>query len=280
MSDYSPKVNKQYGRDNLADQIIAALKNDGKDITKLTRADLSTFDEFHIGGLVETRNLVNKIPNFKKGYKVLDVGSGLGGPARTLADEFECEVVGLDLTVEFCNAATKLTELVGLSDKVNFKQGNALDMPFEDNSFDVVWTQFAGMNIDDKLRLYEQCFRVLRDGGYLAFHEVMAGEKEGLIFPVFWADNDDVNFLQPIDTVQTILTDIGFEQVEWLDLTQYSYEWFEKMIEQRKQQTEKPPLGFNVFVGEDTPLKAQNIINNLREKHITVAQAVYQAKKN
>jgi len=213
MSDYSPQVNKQYSRDNLADQIITPLKNDGKDIDNLTRADLSTFDEFHIGGVVESRNLVSKIPDFNADCKVLDVGSGLGGLARTLADEFGCTVVGLDLTVEYVNVATKLTELVGLSDKVSFKQGNALDMPFEDNSFDVVWTQFAGMNIEDKQKLYAQCHRVLKDGGYLAFHEVMAGAKADLIFPVFWADTDEVNFLQPPETIQAILSDVGFEQV-------------------------------------------------------------------
>ncbi len=275
----SPKVNKQYGRDNLPDQILTALGNAGKDLDNLTRADLGTFDEFHIGGLAETRILISKIPDFQQGSKVLDMGSGLGGPARTLADEFDCEVVGIDLTQEYVKAATVLTERVGLSDKITFKQGDVLDMPFEDNSFDVVWTQFVGMNIEAKQTFYEQAYRVVRDGGYLAFHEVMAGENDGLIFPVFWADVAEVNHLRSPETVQEILADVGFEQIEWVDLTQASVEFFEKMLTARKQQTEKPPLGFNIFVGEETPLKAQNIIKNLDAGHIKVVQGIYKANK-
>lgn len=272
-------LNQQYSRDHLVDQILDALKRDGKDLDNLTRADLSTFDEFHIGGIAETRNLIDRIPNFKNGCKVLDMGSGLGGPARTLADEFGCDVVGIDLTADYVDVATKLTELVGLSDKATFKQGSVTDMPVADDSFDVVWTQFVGMNIEDKQKFYEEAYRVCKDGGYLAFHEVLAGEKDGLITPVFWADTVDVNFLRSPEAIQKLLSDIGFEQIAWVDLTQYSSEWFKQMIERRKQQTEKPPLGFNIFVGDQTPIKAQNIVNNLRENHITVFQAVYQAKK-
>lgn len=278
MFDYRLQVNQQYGRDRLADRIIAALEAAGKNVEQLTRADLSTFDEFHIGGLPETRNLAARIPEFKPGAKVLDIGSGLGGPARTLAAEYGCEVVGLDLTAEFCDAATRLTELVGLSDHVTFQQGDALDMPFDDNSFDVVWTQFTCMNIEDKQRLYAQAQRVLRNEGYLAFHEVMAGDEPDLIFPVFWADSEHINYLQPPGTIQQRLEQQGFQQADWADLTQYSINWFENMLEQRKKNSGKPPLGFNVFVGEDTPRKAANVIQNLRERRAVVAQAVYQAK--
>lgn len=278
MSSYQQNVNSQYGRDSLSDQIIAALINGGKDIENLTRSDLSTFDEFHIGGLPETRHLVSKIPNWKPDNKVLDIGSGLGGPARTLAAEYGCHVVGLDLTVEFCEAATKLTDLVGLSNQVSFQHGNALEMPFDDNSFDVIWTQFTTMNIEDKQRLYEEYQRVLRPDGYFAFHEVMAGSVEGLVFPVFWADNADINHLQSPEKTQEMLETLGFHKIVWDDLTQYSTDWFQKMLDKPTDQT-KLNLGFNIFVGEKTPQKAANIIQNLHEGHITVVQAVYQVKK-
>lgn len=282
MSEYNQQVNQQYSRENLSEQIITALKAAGKDIDNLKREDLSTFDEFHIGGIVETRNLVGKIPDFNAEKRVLDVGSGLGGPARTLAAEFGCNVTGLDLTLEYCQTAVKLTELVGLSDKITFKHGSALEIPFDDNSFDVVWTQFTGMNIEDKEKFYSECHRVLRNGGYFAFHEVFAGEKDDLVCPVFWADDDSVNFLESNESIQTILANLGFKQVVYDDLTQYSYEWFEKMIAKRVEQSDKSqtqPLGFNVFVGKDTPKKAANIIENLRDGRITVYQAVYQAIK-
>jgi ubiquinone/menaquinone biosynthesis C-methylase UbiE len=272
MSEYQNAVNKQYGRENLSDQVLAALTAAGKDINNLTRDDLMTFDEFHIGGRAETRNLAARIPNMGPGVKVLDVGSGLGGPARTLADELGCEVVGLDLTEAYCQVAETLTERVGLFDKVTFRQGNALDMPFEDDSFDVVWTQFAGMNIDDKQRLYKECHRVLRGDGYLAFHEVLDGPTPGVIFPVFWADSDEVNFLQSADSIQRTLQETGFQQHEWVDLTQFSTEWFENMLATAPKQ---PKLGFKVFVGDDTPQKAAHIIDNLRDGRIIVVQAIY-----
>ena len=282
MSEHHQKVNQQYGRDNLSNHIIAALEAAGKDIDNLTRADLGTFDEFHIGGVAETRTLADKIPELKAGYKVLDVGSGLGGPARTLAAEFDCDVTGLDLTHEYVQAAVKLTELVGLSNRITYKHSNAFDMPFEEDSFDVVWTQFAGMNIEDKQTLYTQIHRVLKNGGYFAFHEVFAGEKDNLVFPVFWADDDSMNFLQSNENIQSILADVGFKQVVHDDLTQYSYEWFERMIAKRAEQSDEPkppPPGFNIFVGKETPTKAANIIENLRQKRITVYQGVYQAVK-
>ena len=181
--------------------------------------------------------------------------------------------MGLDLTEEYSKAAATLTEKTGLSDKVAFRHGNALDMPFDDDSFDVVWTQFAGMNIDDKQRLYEQCFRVLRKDGFLAFHEVLDGPTPGTVFPVFWADADDVNFLQPQESIQNTLEQIGFQQHEWVDLTAHSVEWFENMLTSAAQRPQA--LGFKVFVGESTPQKAANVITNLREGRVTVVQAVY-----
>lgn len=254
MTNYSQQVNQQYGREQLIDRILTVLKDAGKDIDNLTREDLSTFDEFHIGGLAETRKLVGHIPDFNAGSRVLDVGSGLGGPARTLAAEFECTVTGLDLTEEYCKAAIKLTDLVGLADQIKFQQGNALDMPFDDDQFDVVWTQFTAMNISDKKKLYEQCHRVLRHDGYLAFHEVLDGATPDWVFPVFWADTKDVNFLRSPESVQQILEEVGFELVYWADLTQYSFEWFEAMLAKRATNpSEKPPLGFNIFVGKETP---------------------------
>lgn len=277
MSSYEQSVNTQYGRDNLSEQIIKTLIEAGKDIENLSRSDLSTFDEFHIGGLPETRNFASKIPNLGQDTEILDIGSGLGGPARTLADEYGCNVTGLDLTVEYCDTATELTRLVGLSEQITFRHGDATEMPFEDNSFDIVWTQFAAMNIEDKQKLYTQCQRVLRPGGYLAFHEVLAGEKPGLIFPVFWADDEAVNFLRTVENIQETLEATGFKKIRWDDLTQASSEWFQKMLAKPKQQNTKP-LGFNVFVGESTPKKAANVIQNLVEGRIKVVQAVYQKK--
>ena len=273
--DYHEQVNKQYGQDNLGDIILAALENAGKDIDSLTRDDLSTFDEFHIGGLPETRNLANQVGSLSADSHVLDIGSGLGGPARTLAAEYGCQVTGLDLTLEYVQAAAMLTKRVGLDHLVSFRHGNALDMPFGDDTFDGVWSQFAGMNIADKATLYQQVQRVLKPGGFLAFHEVMAGEHSELHYPVFWANQADMNHLANASEIRSLLSRLGFREAFWKDLTQYSVDWFQKMMAARSvEKSSKPPLGFNVFIADDVAQKAANVIRNLEEGRISVFQVV------
>lgn len=275
--EYERGINSQYGRDSLSEQILSALRAAGKNLSELTRADLSVFDEFHIGGIRETRNLAQRIGGLKPGMRVLDVGSGLGGPARTLAAEFGCEVVGLDLAEEFVNVASILTSLVSLGDRVSFQMGNALNMPFEDGTFDVVWSQFAGMNIPDKARFYAECRRVVRDGGYLAFHEAMAGTVAGLHYPVFWADEPSLSHLRLPHEIREIIANSGFEEMAWVDVTQGASEFFVKMREARANGGSQP-LGIHIFVGESAPLKAENLIRNLDEGRVVVAQAVYRAR--
>ena len=110
------------------------------------------------GGAVDVSVVLNwsqelaRLTGLHEGMHVLDVGSGLGGPARTLAAEFGCRVTGRDLTEEFCRAAVMLTVRVGLQDRITFQHGSALDLPFEEATFDVVWTQGVFMNIADKPR--------------------------------------------------------------------------------------------------------------------------------
>src|SRR5690606_27502884 len=233
---------------------------------------------FHVGGVMQTRSLA-KEAQLQPGMHVLDIGSGLGGPARTLAAEFGCRVTGLDLTEEFCHAAALLTRRVGLSDQDTLKHGSALDVPFEDNTFDAVWTQFAAMIIGDKEQLYSECRRVLRPGGLLALHEVMQGETTDLHYPVFWADDESLNFLRSPQEIRQLLVDKGFAERTWNDLTQQSFEWFQAMTATRQKEQGTPPLGFNVFVGDGVPQKAANVVRNLEEKRITVIQAVLQLDK-
>jgi sarcosine/dimethylglycine N-methyltransferase len=277
MPDYQKSVNQQYGQADLGTKILDTLKRLGKDINTLSRDDLSRFDEFHIGGIAETRSLA-RMAGLRAEMHVLDVGSGLGGPARTLAAEFGCRVTGLDLTEEYCRAAEMLTARTGLSDQITFKQGNALEMPFEDSTFDVIWTQFVGMNIGDKERLYSEFRRVLKNGGILAFHEVMAGEMGDLHYPVFWANEPSLNFLKPLEEIRQRLTTNGFHEVVWKDLSQSSIEFFQMMLERARKEG-PPALGFQVFVADSVPQKAANVVQNLAEKRAVVVQGVYQLKK-
>lgn len=272
METYQQAVNQQYGSiKDIGSRVLAALRNAGKDTDHLTRGDFETFDQLHIGGIAETRSMAQRA-GLREGTHVLDVGSGIGGPARALAAEFGCRVTGLDLTEEFCRVAEMLTERVGLGDKIEFHHGSALDMPFEDNSFDALWTQFACMNIGDKEKLYAEFRRVLRPGGVLALNEIMAGSGEPLHYPLLWADEPSISFLRPPEAIRALLESNGFEVVVWDDMTQRSLEWF-KAMQAARAAAQKPVVTFDVFA-DSIPQKSANVARSLQEGRITVVQAV------
>ena len=129
----------------LAAAIGEKLQSAGKDLKKLTTADLVVVDEFHIRGRKATLELGEKM-NLNARSHVLDIGSGLGGPARTLAEIYGCRVTGVDLTQAFCDAATAMSDWVGLDSRVSFKQGNATNLPFENQTFDAAMTIHAPKN--------------------------------------------------------------------------------------------------------------------------------------
>src|SRR5262245_34795778 len=175
-------------------------------------------DHFHGGALAATQTLA-KLGELTAGEQVLDMGGGFGGPARTLAAEFGCHVTVLDPTEAFIRAGQALTERLRLEEAVQFFVGSGLDTPFDDECFDVVWTQNASMNIPDKARLVAEQRRVLRRGGRLVFQEIFAGPGGDLLCPVPWARDPATSFLVPPEHVRTLLREAGFEQRVWLPVT-------------------------------------------------------------
>ena len=173
-------------RDPLTTRILEALQESGRSIDELTYRDLIPVSELHNRGKQATVDLA-RLAEIQPEHHVLDLGCGIGGPARTLAAEFGCRVTGIDISDEFCTAAQSLNELVGLSGNISIRTADALALPFEDESFDIVWTQHASMNIADKQALFTEMHRVLRPGGKLALHDVMAGPVQPVHFPVPWA---------------------------------------------------------------------------------------------
>ncbi len=274
MNNYAHAINEHYGKPQLVEKIHAFLKNEGKDIDSLTCDDLTAFDELHIGGRGETRNLA-KIVKISEGVEVLDVGSGVGGPARTLAGEFGAQVTGLDITEEFCRVARELTKRVGLADKTAFHHGSALEMPFADESFDIVWTQFASMNIHDRNTLYREMFRVLRPGGALAIHEVMGASDTPLKFPVLWAQESAISFVKPAEWVRQELATVGFREKLWNDMTEFSIRWFENKKHVAKSDESKK-ASKAVFGSDDLAERAGNVLYNMQEGSIVVIQTVWE----
>jgi len=274
MKTYTTLINDHYGHVNLGENILTAYEQAGRDIHSLTCDDISTFDEFHIRGRDASRELAN-LADLKAGEKVLDIGSGVGGPARTLAGEFGCQVVGLDLVEEYCRTADMLTARGGLSDRVSFRQGNVLEMPFEDGSFDVVWSQHMTMNIENKKRLFREVRRVLRPGGRFVIYEICAGPDSTIHLPVPWANDSTINFLVTPGKLQQMLGDAGFNELVWKDVSKISLEWFQGMIAaMAARPKDQPALGLNLLMGKTTPEKAKNLTRNLEEDRVRVVQGV------
>ncbi len=206
-----------WGRDGLAPAIFDALAASDKNLDALTIDDLSPMDHFHGGGKEVTVRLA-RLAGLTPGLRVLDVGGGLGGPARTLAVEFGCHVTVVDLTESYVHAAGEITDRLGLGERVSHHVGNALELPFNEGAFDVVWTQNSGMNIADKERLYVGFHRVLRPGGLLALQEPMAGPVQPPIFPLMWAVTETTSFLRTPVEMRLMIEDAGFRTRSWDEL--------------------------------------------------------------
>jgi SAM-dependent methyltransferase len=216
MSDTSnaQAMNDYWGRDGLGQAILDALVASGKQLDALTIDDLAPTDQFHGGGKAATVRLA-RLAGLSPGTRVLDVGGGLGGAARTLAVEFGCHVTVIDLTESYVRAAEMLTAQLGLGDRVIHHVGDALALPFDAGTVDVVWTQNSGMNIADKERLYVGLHRVLRPGGRLAFQEPMAGPVQPLIFPTMWARDAATSFLRTPEEMRALIETAGFRAHAW-----------------------------------------------------------------
>ena len=221
-------VQEHYNRQGLDEAILAALTAAGKDISQLKLEDLAPVDEFHIRGREATRELASQV-KLNSNHKVLDVGSGVGGASRFLASEYGCQVTGLDLSDEYCRVAQSFANRLGLASQVTYLQGSALDMPFEDNSFDIVWTQHATMNIADKPKLYTEIVRVLRPNGYFAMYDVLAGPVSPLYYPVPWAPDSSISFLTTPDKLLELLKANGLHILGWRDTSEIGRVWFKEV---------------------------------------------------
>ncbi len=273
-SGYTDAVSGHYTAGDLGEKILASLRTAGKNTDALQVEDLAQVDQLHAGGAHATRTLIGRA-SLQPGMRVLDVGGGLGGPARLIAHDAACTVTVLDLSEEFCRVGEVLTARVGLTGRVAFQHGNALDMPFPDGAFDRVWTQHSTMNIAEKERLYREIYRVLRPGGLLAMHEMMAGPVQPIHFPVPWARDPSISFLWPPAKIRRSLTEIGFREVEWIDEREMA---LANLPAPASGQPEigAPASAAQVLYGPQLPEMVQNVGRNLREDRLALVQAVFE----
>jgi len=253
-----------WGRAGLAEAILAALSASGKDFDAPTIDDLAPFDQFHAGGKPATERLA-RLAELAPGTRVLDVGGGLGGPARTLARMFGCRVTVVDLTDSYVRAGELLTARTGLDDRVTFHVGDALELPFENGAFDVAWMQNSGMNVADKRRLYAGLHRVVRPGGRFALQEPMAGPVQPILYPVMWARDASTSFLMTPAEARAHVEGAGFCVRAWDDIT--------------AEFANAPPPGPHtlqtIVMGDALPAITEALRRNGEEGRIVNVQAVF-----
>lgn len=255
------EVAAHYTQGGLGSAIERGLNSVVETARAVTIDDLAPVDEFHIGGRAASIHLFDQL-DLTAEDTVLDVGAGIGGTARFVANAYGCKVQGIDLTPEFCTVGNSLSELVGLGGLVNVLEGSALEMPFEDDSFSVAYMMHVGMNIEDKKALYSEIRRVLKPGGTFAIYDVLQGPNPASIeFPVPWATTADTSFLASSAEMTNLLNNAGFTIDHILDRTDFAADFFKSI--KVPAGGAPPPLGIHLIIGENAPLKLGNMVKNI-----------------
>ena len=269
MTDVYETVARQYTMGDMGARILAALAAEGIDVDKLTTAHLTNIDQFHTRGMLATREQ-GEAAAPAEGMHILDVGCGVGGPARYLAETFRCRVTGVDLTAEYVEVAAMLSARTGMDAVTSFRQANALDLPFADGTFDMAWTQNVSMNIGDMDRFYQEVFRVLKPGGKFVSADVTAGDGRAPDYPLPWAREPAINFVSSQDEIRAALVGAGFEIADWKDTTA------DAVAAQNKpsQQARRSPLGVALVAGADFPQRSGNLAKGLADGRFTSIQFV------
>ena len=273
MNRLSDTVNTTYGSVRLADRLLESLQVVGYDLGRLSAADLITFDELHVMGHQVTVEL-GRLAGLTDAMRVLDIGSGLGGSARTLVAEFGCHVTGVDLSQEFVDAALLLSERVGLADRVDFRHGDALNLPFEKNRFDAAFMIHVNMNIANKKGLFAEAGRVLKTGGKLVLWEICKSEESDLTYPVPWAEDESFSFLIPMAEMVSLVEAAGFSLLQVDDATAEAAGWVRARLAPKRDRQPRLPRPDLDLVLANFRLKRANLSKNLLRGAVGVLRMV------
>jgi ubiquinone/menaquinone biosynthesis C-methylase UbiE len=272
MENLNQNIENHYLKEELYEDILNRLKEQDIDLNEVKRSDIAGADEFHVRGAAVSKELAESIN--LEGATVLDVGCGLGGPCRMLADEYNCQATGIDLSNEYIRTAKELSKLVKLDSKTSFVQGDATSLPFDDNTFDVVWTQHVQMNIPGKENLYSEISRVLKTGGHFLYYDILKKEEGEINYPMPWATTPDMSFLFKETDMDSFLTQFGLTKEQSNDQTQAGIDFFNALVAKLKE-FGPPKMGLNVLMGETTKPKLMNLLGHLKSGELELKSGVY-----
>src|SRR5215831_14090231 len=257
------KVAGHYTRGGLEEAILQAVAQMGLDPDRISPIDLAPADEFHVGGLDATRDLAAQM-ELAPGLRILDVGSGIGGPARYFASEHQCKVTGIDLTEEFVQMARNLTRRAKLDHLVEFVQGSALGMTFQAETFDRAYMIHVGMNIADKAGVFSEVRRVLKPGGKFAIFDFVRTSNVPITYPVPWAAHEETSFVVGKESYRDALQKAGFHVEQERERTAFAIEFTERAIA-RAAQNGQPALALHILMGSLAPVMIKNVLIMMKQ---------------
>tara|TARA_X000000368_G_scaffold215151_1_gene169884 strand:- start:125 stop:928 length:804 start_codon:yes stop_codon:yes gene_type:complete len=255
-------VAQHYGNDGIVSRIISALKEAGFDINNLEPDVFAGADEFHIGGR-KGSEFVAKALDLKSGQRLLDIGSGIGGPARFIANTLGVIVEGIDLTPEFVEAAVEITEMVGMGERVSFQVGSATSIPFDDDTFDASTMLHVGMNISDKELLFREIARVTKPNGSIVAYDVMRTGNDDLVFPLPWSSTSEYSFVDTVDAYVKAAENAGLELLTIDDHAEMALSFFSN------PPSEPPPVNLGHLMGTGMPEMVANAGNAIKSGTIS-----------
>jgi SAM-dependent methyltransferase len=259
--DLDQNIAKHYAHGTLETAILGALAAAGKNPAMLTPADLAPVDEFHIGGRQATRELSAQL-DLPRGARVLDVGSGLGGPSRYFSEERGWQVQGIDLTPEYVDVASRLSRRVGLGDTTAYRVASALALPFGDRTFDGAYMLHVGMNIADKRTAFAEVHRVLKPGGVFAIYDVMLEGDGDFTYPVPWSAGPETNYIASAETYRKELVAAGFSIAKERSRRDFALASF---VQMRQRMAAGPPTpGLQIAMGATAPQKVANMAGGVQ----------------
>ena len=252
-----------WGKGDVYALIMSALEKAGKSPDALTVEDLAPIDHFHARGFSATVDLADRLP-IKPDHHILDIGCGIGGPARYIAARFQCRVSGIDITPAFVELGNKLTSLLGMENQVTIEQGDGQRLPYSDSVFDGAYTQHVTMNVADRAQFFGEAHRVLKPGAFFALTEHGLGPTGNPHYPVPWSMDGSGSYLASPSETRALLEAAGFEDV-LVEGTGRKYLAAYKLVIELAAQGALPPLGIHILLGESAPQKTRNAARNIEE---------------
>jgi SAM-dependent methyltransferase len=273
--DIAKEVERHYDSNELDDAVLEALRADGKDPDRLSTADLSGADDLHFGWRPATLALAASL-GLKPGMTVLDVGAGVGGPARTFAEVHGCTVAGVDLSEKLIRAAANLTQRCGLADRVSFQRANATALPFGDTSFDAAVLVHVGMNLPDKRAVFAEVRRTLKPGGLFGVYDVMLIGDGRIAYPVPWAETAQTSFVERPEAYRALLAETGFTLERETERVAMVLE----MIRKRREEAGRDgpsPSRLHALLGPASPERLANIVAALQGGQVAPIEMIARA---